>query len=246
MKRKFLRPLLALAMAACLTVPAFAESYTGDAGWRVRFDGNKMDSNFSSSDMDDLILAIQPGDDVTIEVALENAGGYATNWYMTNEVISSLEDSQSVAEGGAYTYTLTYTGPGGAVTTLYDSDAVGGEKESQAGQGLHEATDSLKDYFFLDTLANGQKAKVTLLVALEGETQGNAYQNTLAALQMNFATERAAETPSPSSRVITSVKTGDESHMGLWVVLLICSAAAVVALLVFGKKSRGKDGGVHE
>ena len=41
----------------------------------------------------------------------------------------------------------------------------------------------------LDTLAKGDKGRITLEVELDGETQGNDYQNTLADLQMNFAVE---------------------------------------------------------
>ena len=38
---------------------------------------------------------------------------------------------------------------------------------------------------------------VTLKVVLDGETQGNTYQNTLASLQMNFAVEKTGTVPGP-------------------------------------------------
>lgn len=179
---------------AALATPAAAESYTGGSDWNVQFTGQQMVSNFKSSDMDEAIYALQPGDSVLFTLALKNTGSYTTDWYMTNKVLSSLEDSQSVANGGAYTYVLTYTNPLGVQQVLYSSDSVGGEKSTAAGEGLHEATDSLKDYFFLDQLAGGESGKIALQVALEGETQGNAYQDTLAALQMNFAVETTTST----------------------------------------------------
>ena len=74
---------------------------------------------------------------------------------MANDVISSLEDAQSVAENGGYTYILTYTDPDGKEDTIYSSTSVGGEKETTAGKGLNEATNSLDDFFSLDTLEPG-------------------------------------------------------------------------------------------
>ena len=44
----------------------------------------------------------------------------------------------------------------------------------------------MEDYFYLDRLDKNETGTVELEVGLEGETQGNAYQNTLAKLQLNF------------------------------------------------------------
>lgn len=191
MKRKKLLGLLLSAALACgLALPVAAEHYTGADDWNVAFTGKGMESNFRSSAFDDAMTALQPGDSVTLTVHLQNATTDAiTDWYMTNEVLRSLEESQDVARSGGYTYELTYTGPGGEKATLFSSEAIGGEKDQQAGLGLHEATDSLEDFFYLDQLLAGQSAAVTLEVSLDGETQGNAYQDTLAQLQMNFAAE---------------------------------------------------------
>lgn len=188
--KKGLGLLLAAALACGAALPAGAEQYTGADNWNVSFTGKGMESNFKSSVFDDAMTALQPGDSVSLTVHLQNATTDAiTDWYMTNEVLRSLEESQQVARNGGYSYELTYTGPNGEKAVLYSSDAIGGDKNQQAGLGLHEATDSLEDFFYLDQLLAGQSATVTLDVSLDGETQGNAYQDTLAQLQMNFATE---------------------------------------------------------
>ena len=188
--KKGLGLLLAAVLACGAALPAGAEQYTGADNWNVSFTGKGMESNFKSSVFDDAMTALQPGDSVSLTVHLQNATTDAiTDWYMTNEVLRSLEESQQVARNGGYSYELTYTGPGGEKAVLYSSDAIGGDKNQQAGLGLHEATDSLEDFFYLDQLLAGQSATVTLDVSLDGETQGNAYQDTLAQLQMNFATE---------------------------------------------------------
>lgn len=254
------KKILCLVMAAFMTVgtafTAYAEDFQGESGWTVDFDGDKMNSNFKSSQMTDEIYRIQPGDSIELQVAIKNSSDVQTDWYMTNEVLESLEESQSVAEGGAYTYTLTYRDVNNQETVLYSSEAVGGEENpAGAGEGLHQATDSLEDYFYLDRLDVGESGSVHLTVKLDGETQGNAYQDTLARLQMNFAVEKVAaattvKTTTPKSttsvrRIIRSnPKTGDTSF-----VLTFCAAALVsgIVLLVLGlnslkKRSQNKKG----
>ncbi len=211
---------------------AQAETSYGADDWNVVFTSeSKMVSNFGMQDLDDVISGLQPGDNAIITLQLKNEHPSSTDWYMTNEVIASLEDrsTNEATYGGAYTYNLTYTNSAGAVTVLFSSDTVGGDisdknAEEEGGEGLHEATDSLEQFFYLETLATGQSGYITLEVALDGETQGNDYQDTMADLQMNFAVEltRTSTTttveeptprqPTPDVQIlIRPVKTGDES-----------------------------------
>ena len=89
---------------------AFAKDYQGADGWNVTFDGSKMNSNFQDSDVTDEMANIQPGDSIELKVQVTNSDSGKTDWYMTNEVIQTLEDAQATAEGGGYTYRLTYVG----------------------------------------------------------------------------------------------------------------------------------------
>lgn len=207
---------LAAGLAVSMPAAAYGETSYGSSDWNVSFtEDNKMESTFRSSDLDEVIYGMQPGDNVIIELQLRNRNPETTDWYMTNEILYSLEDrsANSGTNGGAYTYKLTYTDKNGEETSLFDSDTVGGEgsEDSGAGEGLHQATNALEEYLYLDTLAKGDKGRITLEVALDGETQGNDYQNTLADLQMNFAVELTRQrepegsntptvTPQPSTR----------------------------------------------
>ncbi len=191
MKKRWMGLLLACAMVLGDGAAARAEDYKGDPGWSVEFTGSKMESNFNTSDINDAIYDLQPGDSIDISVALKNTAGGSVDWWMTNKVLQSLEDSQRVAASGGYTYTLAYQPPRGELETLYSSDTVGGERtgDMDVGEGLHEATESLDEYFYLDTLGTGEQGTISLTVALDGETQGNTYQDTLANLTLNFAVE---------------------------------------------------------
>lgn len=253
MKKKLLA-IAATLLTMMLPVTAMAETYSGGDGWSVYFDGSKMTSSFKNTDMDDVLMGLQPGDDANFHLSLENKYSNATDWYMTNEVLQSLEESQTVANGGAYSYLLTYIDPEGKSTVLYDSDKVGGENSEDvnkaAGEGLHQATDSLEEWFFLDRLEAGEKAEITLYVKLEGETQGNTYQDTMAKLQMNFAVELADTTSTPPSPGTTStsstgntttsspsVKTGDYSRPLLFAIVALIAGLICAGVAIYNVKS---------
>lgn len=259
MKKRLYSLALGALLLACAPLTARAETNYGGP-WKVTFtEEAKMESGFTSSEMAHVISGMQPGDETVATLELVNHNGSATDWYMTNQILSSLEDSAEGASGGAYTYRLTYTGPDGAETVLFSSDTVGGSGNT-AGEGLHSVSGALSDYFYLGTLSGGQKGTVELTVALDGETQGNSYQDTLADLTMNFAVELSAgnETGNPgggpdgdgtpggngggtggsSTRV---VKTGDESRLGLMAGLAGASGVLFLGFAFFGLVQRKKQ-----
>ena len=212
-----------------------------------------MTSTFKNTDIDDKIYEMEPGDTVDFHIQLKNEYKQTTDWYMTNKVLESLEDAQTVAEGGAYSYILTYIKQDGTKETLYSSEEVGGETKNASGEGLHQATNSLKDYFYLDRLKSGQSGEITLKVKLEGETQGNTYQDTLAKLQMNFAVElvddsttpgtpdNPTKTPSKKSPSRTTVKTGDNSRVLLYSVIALIAGLVCAGAVVYNVRQNRED-----
>lgn len=248
MKKRYVSLVLAALLLAGSALTVHAEDYEGKAGWKAEFTGDEIDSNFTSKAFAEEIKDLQPGDSIVIKVAVKNGSKQGTDWYVSNEVLQSLEDS-SPANGGAYTYELTWKGAGD-LTTLYSSKSVGGENVTAAGEGLHEATDNLEQFFYLDHLAKGEEGLITLKVALNGETQGNTYQNTLARLQLNFAVEGRGE-EGESRRtgredVITyspdAVKTGDPAKLMFWsVATLLSGLCLLICAVIYQKKSRGGE-----
>lgn len=233
-----------------------AEVSRGGSDWQVSFtDSNKMVSNFKTSDINDTIYGMQPGDQAVIELDLKNDNSETTDWYMTNKVLYSLEDRTSNRNtgGGAYSYRLSYTDRKGTETVLFDSDTVGGDMPSGRREGLREATEALEDYFYLDTLKPRESGNVVLQVALEGETQGNDYQSTLADLQMNFAVELSRNDDpdplggeSPGRRTSSLVRTGDETDLTPFITASCISGILLLILSVQGLFRKKKEGGQHE
>lgn len=241
-KRRLLFGLAAfLILASSLTVQA--EDRKGASGWQVTFDGKKMKSNFNSSKINDEVIALQPGDSVELTIKLKNNYKSEVDWYMKNEVLETLEDAGEAA-GGAYDYLLTYTDKSKKTTTLYSSEKFGGDGRIN-GVGLHGATKTLDNYFYLDRTKKGDTGVVKLKVALDGETLVNDYQNTIARLQMDFATELAGngtgngnESGSGNRREV--IKTGDQTNTMLFV-LLTLGAGLIFLLAVFMRLRRDSE-----
>ena len=242
------KKILCLVMAGTMTVgtgtTVYAEDFTSQGDWSVTFDGEGMESSFSSQEMADEIYGILPGDSIEIKVDVRNDSQEDTDWYMSNEVLKSLEEG-STAQGGAYGYYLRYVNGSGEETVLFDSDTIGGDE----GEGaLQEVTGSLEDYFYLDRLGSEEGGSVYLTVALDGETQGNDYQNTLAQLQMNFATEIAQpDTVQEKDRIIyrtRRVKTGDESQTLLYSTIALASGLVLLGsgVMALKKKKDSEEG----
>ena len=190
----------------------FAELIPTEKSWSVSFTEKKvMVSDFKTKEMDDQVYGLQPGDYTDIVLNLKNDYDETVDWYMTNKVLKSLEDTRAEdtgLQGGAYSYILTFKNTStGKETVLFSSDRVGGEGESKSGVGLHQATGALQDWFYLDTFKKGEGGTLTLRVALEGETQGNDYQDTLAQLQMQFAVELRPAYDEPDTTTTTTTTT---------------------------------------
>lgn len=208
MKKRQFGIIAAIILAFCLVIPAAAETFEGDEGWSVTFTKDaKMDCNFKTEQIDDAISEkVQPGDTVIFEIALKNEYPGEVDWWMQNKVLESLEDNSkdTNTKGGGYQYKLDYKTSTNKSRALFDMDNVGGD-DTEAGIGLNQVVNGLpgahtagvskneKDYFYLDTFNGNGEGTLTLTVSLDGDTQGNDYQDTLAQLAMNFAVEIVPE-----------------------------------------------------
>ena len=228
--KKFVVTFFAVCLVLALGINAMAASrtVTGD----VIFNGKSLSTSYTNADFVNEALALQPGDDLTYTITLKNNHSQETEWWMYNNVLQSFEQSKKLTNGGgAYSYHLEYSGPNNS-RVLYDSETVGGEGVGDVG--LTAATSALKDYFVLGTLKMGQSATVTLRVKLDGETQTNNYQDTLADLNhsLNYALEECGDI----------VKTGDETVILPYVIAAAVSGALLMVIAVARVKTRKQRG----
>ena len=194
MKKNIITFLLITVLVLSASTVCFADDLTGADDWEVEFNSSEeIVSSFSTDEIADAFAGIQPGDNITLTVTVKNTSGKTVDWYMLNEIVKALEDNQESAAGGGYTYLLTYTGADGEVNEIYSSSTIGGEiaedEGDEAPEGLHEVDSALKEYLYLERMETGKSGEVTLYVALDGETIGNAYQKANANIRMRFAVE---------------------------------------------------------
>ena len=243
MKRTLRGVSLAAALVLLLvsSLTAFAEDRQGASGWQVSFNGKRMDSNFTSASIVNDVNDLLPGDSVELTISLKNDFNGTADWYMKNEVLDALEDAGNAA-GGAYDYLLTYTDAAGQTSTLYSSEKFGGDGRIN-GVGLHGATNTLEDYFYLDRMEGSASGTVKLKVALDGETLVNNYQNTFARLQMDFATElvESGQTPGTPGTPGRTIKTGDEARITLYLALMFAAGTGLLVVGIIMLKKRQKE-----
>ena len=217
MKRLGLSILTALVLLLSLTVTAVAaEPDNNEDLGALEYNGTKLIASSDFADLNDYLSGMEPGDSVLFTVTLKNSGTEDADFWMKNDAIQSFEDNKK-ASGGAYTYILSYNGE-----ELYNNETVGGDVADDLAKrgGLHEATEALKEFFFLDTLKSGASAKVTLYVALDGLTQGNSYQDELSKINLTFGVENH------------TVPTGDQTKTLPFYIALAASGAVLAVVLV--------------
>ena len=93
-RNKIMILLTAIVLTVGMTaVPVMAKSssYNGSC----YFDGKKIVSDFSSSKIADKVTALQPGDKVQFKVKYTNKHNEKTNWYLSNEVLQTLEKADA-------------------------------------------------------------------------------------------------------------------------------------------------------
>ena len=137
--KKILLPIVtAMILVFAMSISALAELVPALKDYNCTFTtGQKLESNFKTSDIYNQFAGMQPGDYTDIVIDIKNDNENTVDWYMTNKVIKSLEDTRDAdaLSGGAYTYILTYKGnnclakvptddkcykPGDKVTVLFD------------------------------------------------------------------------------------------------------------------------------
>ena len=187
MKKNYLNIALALAVAIAgftgFSIDANAE--TEKVEWSVTYNGSGFDSTYSA-DKASLSNAM-PGDTIEFSVDYINGTDGDANFYMSADVLKSLEEGAD-ATGGAYSYKIISSN---FEKPIFDSETVGGDAEDVIG--LAQVSSGEGAYFSLGTLSAGKSGTVTVSIALDGNSQDNAYMSTLAQLEIRFGAEPTAD-----------------------------------------------------
>lgn len=236
MLKKTLPVMIALVMIGASALSVFAETVKGT----VTYDGDDVNLNYSTKDIEKALSSLTPGDDVELEFTLKNNSKKATDWYVEDSVVNAFEESVKDGDAnGAYDYSLTYTSPSGKSTEIYSNEVGGDNAGTTVPKGLKQASSGSEEYFYLDRIGKGKTGTLKLAIAIDGETLGNNYQASLADLNVNFAVEVPDE---DGSTVTTSPKTGDYTQLGIYMALFGIALAMLAAVGICALRLRQKGG----
>ena len=251
-KMKKLTLLLSVALAAVLTAtPVLAESK--EINGSCYFNGTKIVSDYTSQEIADAVTNLQPGDDVSFTVTYTNSYKETTDWYMENRILQTLEKASASkrvsgtgkAENGAYTYELIHYNKNGVPEVLFSNREVGGEAVVGGMEGLEQATNALDEWFYIQTLKQGETGRVVLKVAFDGETEVNDYMDTDGGLAVRFAVElnKTSGTNEAKKVGLTAVKTGDPTNTPLMIGALVAGIVLLIVALRLRKKEKDNTNG---
>ena len=217
--KKIIALLFTVILLLSSTVSVFAAdgkvTYSGNAGNFVFEPG----SDHSLTDLFPNFKGVMPGDTLTQKITVKNN---ADNKVKVKIYIRSL---------GAHDDSVEFLSQLGLKVQKSEDNEMAYMFDAAADE-----TAQLTDWVCLGTLYSG--GEVNLDVTLNVPTSlDNEFQNKIGYLDWEFMIEEfPIEDTDPKPP-----QTGDNSHMGLWFAIMLCSGAMLIILLVWRKKDKENE-----
>ena len=217
--KKIIALLFTFVLLLSSTVTVFAAdgkvTYSGNAGNFVFEPG----SDHSLTDLFPNFKGVMPGDTLTQKITVKND---ADNKVKVKIYIRSLGAHEDSKEFLSQLGLKVKKSSDNDMAYMFDAAA--------------NETAQLTDWVYLGTLYSGGEVNldVTLNVPVE---LPNEYQNKIGYLDWEFMIEEFPVEPDDPK----PPQTGDNSHMGLWFALMLCSGAMLIILLFWRKKDKEKE-----
>ena len=217
--KKIITLFVVLVLALSSVLPVYAAdgkvTYSGNAGNFVFEPG----SDHSLTDLFPNFKGVMPGDTLTPKITVKND---ADNKIKVKIYIRSLGAHEDSKEFLSQLGLKVQKSEDNEMAYMFDAAA--------------NETAQLTDWVCLGTLYSGGEVNldVTLNVPVE---LPNEYQNKIGYLDWEFMIEEFPVEPDDPK----PPQTGDNSHMGLWFALMLCSGAMLIILLVWRKKDKENE-----
>ena len=217
--KKIITLFFVLIVALSSVLPVYAAdgkvTYSGNAGNFVFEPG----SDHSLTDLFPNFKGVMPGDTLTQKITVKNN---ADNKVKVKIYIRSL---------GAHEDSVEFLSQLGLKVAKSEDNEMAYMFDAAANE-----TAQLTDWVCLGTLYSGGEVNldVTLNVPVE---LPNEYQNKIGYLDWEFMIEEFPVEPDDPK----PPQTGDNSHMGLWFALMLCSGAMLIILLFWRKKDKEQE-----
>lgn len=217
--KKIIALLFTFVLLLSSTVTVFAAdgkvTYSGNAGNFVFEPG----SDHSLTDLFPNFKGVMPGDTLTQKITVKND---ADNKVKVKIYIRSLGAHEDSKEFLSQLGLKVKKSSDNDMAYMFDAAA--------------NETAQLTDWVYLGTLYSGGEVNldVTLNVPVE---LPNEYQNKIGYLDWEFMIEEFPVEPDDPK----PPQTGDNSNMGLWLALMLCSGAMLIILLFWRKKDKENE-----
>ena len=217
--KKIIALLFTVVLLLSSTVTVFAAdgkvTYSGNAGNFVFEPG----SDHSLTDLFPNFKGVMPGDTLTQKITVKND---ADNKVKVKIYIRSL---------GAHEDSVEFLSQLGLKVAKSEENKMAYMFDAAANEAAQ-----LTDWVCLGTLYSGGEVNldVTLNVPVE---LPNEFQNKIGYLDWEFMIEEFPVEPDDPK----PPQTGDNSHMGLWFALMLCSGAMLIILLFWRKKDKENE-----
>ena len=214
--KKIITLLTVLIIALSSVLPVYAAdgkvTYSGNAGNFVFEPG----SDHSLTDLFPNFKDIMPGDTTTQKITVKND---ADNKVKVKIYIRSLGAHEDSVEFLSQLGLKVQKSSDNEMAYMFDAAA--------------DETAQLTDWVCLGTLYSGGEVNLDVTLSVPVELD-NMFQNKIGYLDWEFMVEEfPVELDDPKAP-----QTGDNSHIGFWFTIMLCSGAMLIILLVWRKKDK--------
>ena len=217
--KKLIALLTVCILALSTVMPVYAAdgkvTYSGNAGKFVFEPG----SDYSLTDLFPNFKDVMPGDTLTQKITVKND---ADNKVKVKIYMRSLGAHEDSVEFLSQLGLKVQKSADNEMAYMFDAAA--------------DETAQLTDWVCLGTLYSGGEVNLDVTLSVPEEL-GNLFQNRIGYLDWEFMIEEfpiEPDDPKPP-------QTGDNSNLGLWFTLMLCSGAMLLILLVWRKKDEKEE-----
>lgn len=214
--RRLLTMLAAFAVVLLAVIPAYAAdsrvTYNGNAGQFIF----EMGSEQSPTDLFADFKGVMPGDALTQKITVKNE---ADDKVKVKIYLRSLGAQEGSAEFLSQLGLKVQKSEDNEMAYMFDATA--------------DQTAGLTDWVCLGTLYSGGEVNLDVILNVPAEMD-NEFQNKIGYLDWEFKVEELPVEPDDPK----PPQTGENSRIGIWLAVMLCSLSAMLIILIYRKRNK--------
>ena len=216
--RRLLTMLAAFAVVLSAVIPAYAAdsrvTYNGNAGQFIFEYGSEQ----SPTDLFADFKGVMPGDALTQKITVKNE---ADDKVKVKIYLRSLGAQEESAEFLSQLGLKVQKSEDNEMAYMFDATA--------------DQTAGLTDWVCLGTLYSGGEVNLDVILNVPAEMD-NEFQNKIGYLDWEFKVEELPVEPDDPK----PPQTGENSRIGIWLAVMLCSLSVMLIILIYRKRSKEK------